>query len=473
MASISVYRQTDKGPGPVRFRLSDGRGVCLYWSAGARSAEIMASDTGLERYKGIIARAYEALRREGKDLSSRALRRRIELIAEAQEAVLQKAQGSPLKQAPCAGGTGTTAKPTASSDGGSTASGRSSAALNSADSARNASSSLLGTSPLVQRYLQYLGQAHRGGFIGTPRYRQCCNIAARLERWLVISGHEGLAPEQFDSDVLLSYRQFLFDEHSLVPAWPQLYPHPVRIPRKRRKCSSVVLEMKALKAFFTELENQEEIRRSPFRSLSREKQKSIMHVMYDAPVFLRKGEFAELRNAQIPKHLDWVRELFLFNCCVGCRIGDVVRLSPRRIEMSEDGIPYIHYIPSKTRLLQSTNREIETPLVPLAYDIARKGLPRFRRATYNALLKQLLRECGMVRKVRVYNELRGENDYLPLWQVASSKLARKTHVDMLNKVQLDPWVSGLHREGSEAVFRYTRLELQDRYRMLLLAFGDS
>lgn len=111
--------------------------------------------------------------------------------------------------------------------------------------------------------------------------------------------------------------------------------------------------------------------------------------------------------------------------------------------------------------------------MPLAYDIALRGLPRFRRATYNALLKQLLRECGIVRKVRVYNELRGENDYLPLWQVASSKLARKTHVDMLNKVQLDPWVSGLHREGSEAVFRYTRLELQDRYRMLLLAFGES
>ena len=108
MASISVYRQTDKGPGPVRFRLSDGRGVCLYWSAGARSAEIMASDTGLERYKGIIARAYEALRREGKDLSSRALRRRIELIAEAQEAVQEKAQGGPRTSVVCAGGSGTT-----------------------------------------------------------------------------------------------------------------------------------------------------------------------------------------------------------------------------------------------------------------------------------------------------------------------------------------------------------------------------
>ena len=31
-------------------------------------------------------------------------------------------------------------------------------------------------------------------------------------------------------------------------------------------------------------------------------------------------------------------------------------------------------------------------------------------------------------------------------------LERKTHVDMLNKVQINYYVAGLHREGSKAAF---------------------
>ena len=61
--------------------------------------------------------------------------------------------------------------------------------------------------------------------------------------------------------------------------------------------------------------------------------------------------------------------------------------------------------------------------------------------------------------------------YRPLYEVASSKLARKTHVDMLTKVQINYYAAGLHREGSGAVFRYTNLELADRYALLQAAFN--
>ena len=46
----------------------------------------------------------------------------------------------------------------------------------------------------------------------------------------------------------------------------------------------------------------------------------------------------------------------------------------------------------------------------------------------------------------------GDNVYRPLYEVASSKLARKTHVDMLNKVQINYYAAGLHREGAKAAF---------------------
>lgn len=42
--------------------------------------------------------------------------------------------------------------------------------------------------------------------------------------------------------------------------------------------------------------------------------------------------------------------------------------------------------------------------------------------------------CGIDRPVCLYDPEVGDNVYRPLYKVASSKLARKTHVDMLNKV---------------------------------------
>lgn len=62
--------------------------------------------------------------------------------------------------------------------------------------------------------------------------------------------------------------------------------------------------------------------------------------------------------------------------------------------------------------------------------------------------------------------------YRPIYEVASSKLARKTHVDMLNKVQINYYAAGLHREGSDAVFRYTQLELADKFALMNAAFGE-
>lgn len=412
MANISVYRGSDKGSGPLRFRLSDGRGVCLYWTANFCGDKTKSS---IEHCKALIAKAYLNLKNSEASVDSVSLKKEIE-----------SAIGADVRH---------------------------------------------GNLPLAERYRAFVEQGYAAGFIGKGRYAQCLSIASRLERWLSITRRENLPVEDFTADMLLEYRKFVADEYQYAGSYPLLYFGLCRRPRKRRKNSSVVLELKALKAFFSELEDTEEIRRSPFRRLSREKRKSIMHVMYDEPVFLREAEWKAVRDAPVPGEMAWVRDVFVFNCCIGSRIGDVQRLEPDNLDISEDGIPFVHYMPEKTKRRLSTNREIETPLIPIALKIMMKSLPLFCRTKYNFLLKRLLKQCGISRKVRIFNESEGCNDYLPLWQVASSKLARKTHVDMMNKVQLDPWASGLHSPGSNAVFRYTRLELADRYKLLKLAFG--
>ena len=50
----------------------------------------------------------------------------------------------------------------------------------------------------------------------------------------------------------------------------------------------------------------------------------------------------------------------------------------------------------------------------------------------------------------------GTNEYKSIYEVASSKLARKTHVDLMNKVQVNKYAAGLHAKNSSAVDRYIK-----------------
>lgn len=43
---------------------------------------------------------------------------------------------------------------------------------------------------------------------------------------------------------------------------------------------------------------------------------------------------------------------------------------------------------------------------------------------------------------------------------------------MMNKVQVNQYAAGLHSIGSDAVNRYTRLELRDRFLLMCAAFGQ-
>lgn len=90
--------------------------------------------------------------------------------------------------------------------------------------------------------------------------------ARKLWRFLVINGITGLSDREFDSSLQLEYWQFVYDEYKYVPLYPQLYPSGGgrRAPKKRCKKNTFVNDMLALKAFFSELEDTGEVRRSPF-----------------------------------------------------------------------------------------------------------------------------------------------------------------------------------------------------------------
>jgi hypothetical protein len=121
--------------------------------------------------------------------------------------------------------------------------------------------------------------------------------------------------------------------------------------------------------------------------------------------------------------------------------------------------------------------EVETPVMKYALQIIKKwnfNFPILKYVTgksgYNAKIKRLLEYCQIDRACKVFDDSKRDNVYRPLYEFGSSKLCRKTHVDIMNKVQVNLYAAGLHKVGSLAVNRYTKMEMPDRFRLMCTAF---
>lgn len=66
-------------------------------------------------------------------------------------------------------------------------------------------------------------------------------------------------------------------------------------------------------------------------------------------------------------------EIFLLHCALGCRIGDFMKLSMSNVAVTDDGIPYVQYLPKKTMKMQNDRREKKTPLMLFALGIVKRS----------------------------------------------------------------------------------------------------
>ncbi len=150
-----------------------------------------------------------------------------------------------------------------------------------------------------------------------------------------------------------------------------------------------------------------------------------------------------------------------------------------KISVSSDGIPYVHYLAHKTLRDNATNIETETPIMRYALDIIKKWKFQFPILSIQSgegcaveKIRQLLKFCGIDRKCTIFDETTEDNKYVPIHELAGTKLCRKTHVDMMSKVQVNLYASGLHKVGSAAVHNYTNLQLADRFMLMCVAYDQ-
>ena len=242
--------------------------------------------------------------------------------------------------------------------------------------------------------------------------------------------------EQVDLQYLTDFRKWLLEE-------------------KKVSKNTVSCEMRRFRSFFVYAKTFKWTSNNPFNDFKNEGE------VYGDPIYLSKIERNKLNSTEIKnERLAHVRDMFILQSFIGCRVEDFVSLKRNSITSKNT----IEYIPGKTA--HNSPRTISVPLMPNALSIiARYNEPngdliRFiSREKYNKYLKELfeLEEINLVRIVTALDPKTRKNIRVRLCDIASSHMARRNFVGILVESGADMEticsLSG-HSKGSKSIARY-------------------
>ena len=216
--------------------------------------------------------------------------------------------------------------------------------------------------------------------------------------------------------------------------------------------------MKVVRAFFHWADKRGLSKADPFRGFR------IGTAVYGTPYYLTLDERDRLYRTNLRRHpaLAVQRDVFVFQCLVGCRAGDLLKLKKGDVV---DGV--LEYIPRKT--VEDRPVVVRVPLNHTAEEIVARYadlpgdrlLPFISKQKYNDAIKRCFLAARLKRPVTVLDPLTREEVKRPLNEVASSHLARRTFIGNLYKQVADPNVIGAmsgHSEGSRAFARYRTID---------------
>ncbi len=186
--------------------------------------------------------------------------------------------------------------------------------------------------------------------------------------------------------------------------------------------------------------------------------------VYGTPYYITTEERKQIERTNLSRHpsLAIQRDIFVFHCCVGCRVSDLYKMTMLNVVNGA-----IEYVPRKTK--DGNPLTVRVPLNETAMAILKKYafhngkgiLPFITSQRYNDSIKIIFRAARINRVVQVRNTLTGESEPKPLYEVASSHLARRTFVGNIYKQVKDPNLVGAlsgHKDGSKAFARYRDID---------------
>ena len=276
-----------------------------------------------------------------------------------------------------------------------------------------------------------------------------------------------------NSDDIRGFETFLRDEHTFFtqaegekPMCKQKYIHvyqsslSVSPPRERGR-NTIVSEMNKFKAFILwSINIGEYTTNNPFAKFK------IQQEIYGTPYYITIEERNQIYEFDFSKSksLEIQRDIFVFQCLLGCRVSDLYKLTKHNIIEN-----IVEYVPSKTK--EGDSRTIRVPLNKTGLDIIAKYsnipkkeealLPFISSQKYNTSIKKIFTQVGITRSVTILSPLTGVSVQKAINEVASSHLARRTFVGNLYKKVKDPSLVGAlsgHKEGSKSFARYREID---------------
>lgn len=197
---------------------------------------------------------------------------------------------------------------------------------------------------------------------------------------------------------------------------------------------------------------------NPFRKFS------VPQYLYGTPYYITIEERKQLENCDLSDrpNLAAQRDVFVFQCLIGCRVSDL-----RNLKKSSVINGAVEYIPRKTK--EGKPFTVRVPLNETALAIlerykdlpGEKLLPCIADQNYNYAIKDVFTAAGLTRTVTILNPTTREEEKRPLNEVASSHLARRCFIGNLYKRVQDPNLIGKlsgHVEGSKAFARYRDID---------------
>jgi len=278
---------------------------------------------------------------------------------------------------------------------------------------------------------------------------------------------------EWDDSLLCGMEHFLAIEHTFFHngecvQFDELYKQVpgTRTPIRQRGWNTIHSILKKLRTFFGWCVKTKRITSSPFE------QYTLRACVYGESYYLTKEELDHLYNFDFgdKKWLATQRDVFVLQSQLGMRIGDFYSLTSMNIINDT-----VQYIASKTR--GTAPRTIVVPLSAKAKAILAKYhkdgalgiMPFISEQHYNQDIKKMLRMAGIDRIVTILNPKTGLEEQHPIWEVASSHMARRNFVGILWKATKDPDLIGSmtgHVPGSKAFARYRKIDLQSKQELI-------
>lgn len=186
--------------------------------------------------------------------------------------------------------------------------------------------------------------------------------------------------------------------------------------------------------------------------------------LYGTPFYITIEERDKILNLDISDDpiLAEYRDMFVFQCLVGCRHGDLVRFKPSNIIND-----VLEYIPTKT--INKVGVTLRVPLGPKAKSILERHPTendecifkmRFN-FKYNDAIRDIMTRAEITRPVTVIDTRTRREVKRPINEIASSHMARRTFIGNLYKKVQDPNIIGSmsgHTAGSRAFTRYRAID---------------